>query len=94
MAIQKLNERHVAMTIGCFGAVMHAIWAGVVFAGMGQSWLNMVFGLHFISLATSVLTFSYMIAAELIILGFIGGAVFGWIFAALWNWTATKSWAR
>jgi len=94
MAIQKLNEKHLAMTVGCFGALMHAIWAGVVFAGMGQSWLNMVFGLHFLSTAVTITTFGYMEAAKLIILGFIGGAVFGWLFAKIWNWTAAEKWAK
>jgi hypothetical protein len=94
MAIQKLNEMHIAMTVGCFGALMHAIWAGIVFAGMGQSSLNMIFGLHFISLVTTITTFSYMEAVKLIMLGFIGGAVFGLLFAKIWNWTAGKKWAR
>ena len=92
MAIQKLNGKHVAMTIGCFGAVMHAIWAGIVCTGLGQSTLNLLFGLHFIS-ALSVTAFSLFEAAKLIVLGFIGGAIFGWIFAALWNWTAKQKWA-
>jgi hypothetical protein len=94
MAIPKLNEKHVAMTVGCFGAVMHAIWVGIVFAGMAQGSLNMLFGLHFISLATAITAFNYYEALKLIVLGFVGGAIFGWLFAALWNWTATKSWAK
>lgn len=94
MAIPKLNVKHVAMTVGCFGAVMHAIWAIVVYMGMGQSWLNMLFGLHFISLAATTTAFGYFEALLLIILGFVGGALFGGIFAKLWNWTATKSWAK
>lgn len=94
MAIQKLSEKHVAMTVGCFGAVMHAIWAGIVLAGLGQSSLNMLFGLHFTNTAVTMLAFNYMAAAKLVILGFIGGAVFGWLFAKIWNWTAGKKWAK
>jgi hypothetical protein len=30
----------------------------------------------------------------LIMLGFVGGMVFGWLFAEIWNWTATKKWAK
>jgi hypothetical protein len=89
MAIQKLNVKHLALTVGCFGAVMHAIWAGVVYAGYGQSTLNLLFGLHFMS-ALNITVFSLIGAAELIILGFVGGAIFGWLFAVIWNWTAKK----
>ena len=93
MAIQKLSEKHLAMTVGCFGAAVHAVWAIIVFAGLGQSALNMLFGLHFMS-ALNITVFSYMEAAKLIILGFVGGAVFGWLFAKIWNWTAGKKWAK
>ena len=91
MAIQKLNEKHMAMSIGIFGAVIQIIIAAIVLMGFGET-LGMMFGFNFMSLV--VPTFSLFEAVKLIILGFIGGALFGWLFAKIWNWTATQKWAK
>lgn len=85
-----LNKNHVGLTVGLFVAFMHLIWAIIIIAGLGQSYLNWIFPLHSISNVFSVIPFSLTNAIILIIISFVGGYIFGWLFAALYNKIAKR----
>jgi hypothetical protein len=84
----KLNPRRIAIGLGSFVAVVHFLWAVVVAAGYGQAFVNWKLSLMFLSGAFTVNAFDPVNAALLIVLGFVGGAVFGWLFASVWNYSA------
>lgn len=88
MAIRKLNEKHLALTFGSFAAIIHAAWAVIVAAGYGQTLVDWLKGLHFVDKMITVTAFNWVTAAMLIIVTFICGAIFGWLFAEVWNWTS------
>jgi len=90
MAHKPLDEKKTALSFGCFMAVMHAIWSAMVFIGIAQWWLDWIFGLHFIKPVYSITAFSIITALTLVIVTFAVGAVFGFVFAKVWNWAGKQ----
>ena len=81
-----INKNKLGLTVGIFAAILHAVWAILVGAGIAQTYLNWIFPMHFIGNVFQVANFSLMAAVLLIILAFIGGYICGWILGVVWNW--------
>lgn len=81
----KLKVGATAMVFGVVVALMHAVWMLMVFLGVGQLYLNWIFGLHLISNPFVVQPFNLMSAIFLIIFTFVVGYLLGWVFAFVWN---------
>ena len=73
------------MVFGVIIALMHAVWMLMVFLGVGQTYLNWIFGLHLLTNPYKVLSFNFGTAITLIIFTFVVGYVMGWVFAWVWN---------
>ncbi len=84
----KLNPRRLAIGIGAFAAVIHFLWAIVVASGYAQALVNWKMSLHFTTAPVTIAAFDPTNAVLAIVLGFVGGAVFGWLFATVWNYSA------
>ena len=84
------NKNLAGLTTGIFAAALHALWAVLVLLGVGQTYLDWIFPLHFVGNVYSVMSFSLGTAAILVVLAFVGGYVLGWLFTALWNALATQ----
>lgn len=80
-----LNVKKTALTLGSFAAFVHLVWAVLVAVGVGQGLVNWKLNMHFLSAPYTVLPFDIVNAVLLIVLAFVGGAVFGAILATLWN---------
>lgn len=85
-----LNEKQAAVGFGSLAALMHAAWSALIFSGSAQEFVDWVFGLHMVTSAIKVTAFNLTVAAMLIALTFIVGAVFGMIFAKVWNWAGKQ----
>jgi hypothetical protein len=94
MAIQKLDEKHVALTLGSLFAAVSAVWAGIVYAGYGQTLLTWMIGVHFVQTQAIVVPFDITTTIVLILAKFIIGALLGYAFAAIWNKLLNKKWAQ
>lgn len=81
----KLKVGATAMVFGVIVALMHAIWMLMVWLGLGQIYLNWIFGLHLITNPFQVLPFNMGTALVLIVFTFVVGYVLGWVFAFVWN---------
>lgn len=81
-----INKNKLGLTVGLFAAILHAVWAILVGAGVAQTYLNWIFPMHFIGNIFEVVNFSLLTAVLLVILAFVGGYICGWILGALWNW--------
>ena len=90
MLSARLDPRKVSIALGLFAAVMHVIWSVIVALGLGQAWMNWVFGLHFISHSFVVQPFNFVTSIMLIVAAFVVAAIFGWIFATVWNWVVNR----
>ncbi|MGC8885285.1 MAG: hypothetical protein ACP5KK_02225 [Candidatus Nanoarchaeia archaeon] len=94
MAIPKLNEKHFALTVGSFAAVLKAIWAALIGIGYGEKVLALKQTMHFVRTEVSLASFDITTAISSIIVAFIICSILGWIFAVIWNYLATQKWAR
>lgn len=81
-----MNQKSAAIAFGTFAAVMHLIWVVIVAAGFGQAWVNWKMGIHFLQADFKVMAFDPVNAVVLIVAAFVFGAIFGWLFATIWNW--------
>lgn len=89
-----IEPKRLALTAGCFLALMHLGWAILVASGFAQAFYNWILQLHMLSIPITVLAFDPVMTIELLIVTFIGGYVGGWIFAYIWNWVAMKKYCK
>jgi hypothetical protein len=80
-----MNKNKIGLTLGLFIALLHAVWAVAVLAGIKASMLEWLFAMHFVSITFELLQFSIANALILVACTFVGGYIMGWIFAAIWN---------
>lgn len=86
---EKLNPKKIAIGLGAFLAVMDFIWVLIVASGYAPAMVGWKLGMFFLSSsALTVTAFNPVTAVESIVACFIGGAVWGWIFAVVWNYAA------
>jgi len=90
MAHIVLEEKKVALAFGCFAAVIHFVWSIFVAAGVAQGFANWLMGLHMVSVPVTIGAFNWLTMILLIIVTFIIGAIFGFVFAKVWNWAGKQ----
>lgn len=83
--MEKLNKAKTSLVLGCFMAVVHAVWAVLVALGVAQGLMDWIFKMHMIENPYIISGFGFGTAIGLVIMTFVVGYVFGWVFAALWN---------
>ena len=83
--MKKLDGHTTGMAAGGFFALVHALWAFMVMAGMAQPYLDFVIGLHFLNNPFVVRDFVLGTAITLVAVTFVVGYLFGWVFAWVWN---------
>lgn len=88
--MQEINKKKIGLILGSFTGLMHLVWALLVAIGLAQPLMDWIFGLHMISPVYQVLPFNLGSSIILIIATFLGGYIFGWIFAAVWNYHGKK----
>ena len=80
----KLNKNKVGLVIGIFAALCHLVWTIAVAVGI-QKFVDWILLLHSIKLDIILTNVVILNAVLLVALAFVGGYVFGWIFAYIWN---------
>ena len=85
-----LDEKKTALAFGLFMAIMHAVWSILVYSGSAQWLMDWIFGLHFIKPVLVITAFNAFTALTLIVFTFAIGAVFGFVFAKVWNWAGKQ----
>ena len=85
--IDDLHRHRTGMTFGIFFACLHALWAiALKISPDGfQSFLDWMFGVHFLKPIYVLTPYNTVKAVALIIITFASGYVLGWSFALLWN---------
>ncbi len=83
--IMKLDKNIVGLALGIFFAIVHALWAILVWIGLAKPFLDFVFKLHFMTMDYSIEAFGFLRALGLLIMTFVVGYVIGWVFSAFWN---------
>lgn len=79
----RIRPRNLGLAFGSLLALVHALWAVLVFAGGAQWLLDVIFRLHMIAPPYMVTPFSLGTAATLVVvtgaIGYVGGFFIGLI---------------
>lgn len=95
--MRRISPIKTGVAVGSVIGLWHMMWVTLVGIGWAKPVLDFVLQLHFINLQYSLAPYSAVIAGELVVLTFAIGAVFGVLFALVWNWLnfdGAPSWAR
>ncbi|HSD98272.1 MAG TPA: hypothetical protein VLB73_01060 [Patescibacteria group bacterium] len=83
--MKELHEGKVALSVGIFLGVWHAMWSLLILVGVAQPLLDFIFWAHMLSTPFRVTGFSLTQAIVLVLVTFAVGYIGGWVFAKVWN---------
>lgn len=81
----KFEPLQVGLYTGLLLAVVHAVWALMVFLGWAQPFMTFVLGLHFLSNPYIFKQFVLGNAVELVIFVFVFWFILGYLATICWN---------
>lgn len=84
--MRHINPGKSALAVGTVIGLYHLMWVTIVALGWAKPVLDFILRLHFIQLDIAVAPFAAGTAALLVAVTFTIGAVFGGVFAFVWNW--------
>ena len=88
--MKRINSVTAAFSVGLVIALYHAAWVVLVTTGLAKPLLDYVLRLHSFELNYSIAPFSADNAAMLIVITYAVGALFGLVFALVWNALAER----
>ena len=88
--MRRINPYKAALSVGGVLGLYHASWATIVLADWAKPFLDLLLRLHFIRMEYEIAPFGFGTAGALIALTFTIGAIFGFVFALVWNWLSSQ----
>ena len=85
ISMQQLDRNRTALALGSFVALIHLVWSVLLALGWTKPLADFILQLHHIQLSYSIADFSLLTAVYLIVVTFVVGYAFGFIFATGWN---------
>lgn len=83
--MRRINPATAAFAVGLVIALYHAAWVALVATGAAKPLLDYVLRLHSLEIDYSLAPFSADTAIMLIVVTYAVGALFGLVFALIWN---------
>ena len=84
--MRHINPTKTALAVGTVTGLWHFCWVALVGIGWAKPVLDFILQLHFLTINYALAPFSIATAVSLVVLTFAIGAVFGLLFAFIWNW--------
>lgn len=89
--MRHISPNKTAVAIGSVVGLWHFVWVTLVGIGWAKPVMDFILRLHFIELKYVIAPYSTTTAMTLVLLTFTIGAMFGFIFALVWNWLNIES---
>jgi len=89
--MRHLSPSKAAISVGTVLGAWHLMWVTLVAIGAAKAVMDFVLKLHFIQLDYTLAPFAISTAAMLVGLTFAIGALFGLVFALVWNWLSGRA---
>lgn len=83
--MNQVNKNKLGLVVGGASAIMHAVWAAMVFAKVAKPFTGWILGLHFMTFQYSINPFVLTKALMLVVATGIIGYLVGWVSGWLWN---------
>ena len=84
--MKQMSTHGTGMTLGSFAALVHLVWLIFVGIGIAKPFADWMMSLHMMQCTWSILPFTLGTAILLLVVAFVIGYIFGWVFASLWNY--------
>ena len=95
--MRRIGVGNAAMAVGAVAGVWHLMWVIFVAIGWAKPLLDFILALHFVKVGYELAPFDVVTAGSLVAITFCVGALFGAIFAIVWNFLTSEEapeWAR
>lgn len=89
--MRRINPAKTAVAVAAVLGFYHLCWAALVALGYAKPFMDFVLRLHFIEIDYAIAPFNLVTAAGLVLVTSALGALFGSVFALIWNWLAGRS---
>ena len=83
--MNQVSSHKVGLVLGGMFAILHVVWALMVFIGIAKPFFDWILGLHFLNFQYSVNPFAFFNALILVIVTGIIGYIVGYVCGWLWN---------
>lgn len=80
-----MSPKKVALVLGSFTGLIHLVWGVLIALGFAQPLMDFIYRMHSLNNPFTFTSFSLMRSVSLVIITFLVGYVWGYIFATLWN---------
>ncbi|MBI5613428.1 hypothetical protein HY947_00730 [Candidatus Gottesmanbacteria bacterium] len=90
MKNRAVSPHMLGFVVGIVIASLHLVWSLLVVAGLAKSFLDWIFGMHFLSNPFAIRSFDATVAMTLLLVTFSVGYLVGWFVGFLWNSLAKK----
>lgn len=84
--MRRINPPLAAFTVGLVIGLYHLAWVVLVATGAAKPVLDYILRLHFLEFSYTLAPFSADSAIMLVVVTYVIGALFGLVFALIWNW--------
>ena len=88
--MRHISPAKTGLAVGLVIGLWHAMWVTLVALGWAKAVMDFILRLHFINLTYEMAPFAASTGLMLVSITFVIGAVFGLIFAAVWNWLSDR----
>lgn len=88
--MRHLSPAKAAISVGTVFGLWHLMWVMLVAVGIAKPILDYILRLHFLQFDYALASFAISTAVTLVALTFAIGALFGLVFALVWNWLSAK----
>lgn len=89
--MRHINPARTGLAVGVVIGLWHALWVTLVAVGWAKPVMDFILRLHFINLTYELAPFALSTGMLLVSITFLLGAVFGVVFALVWNWLSRGS---
>jgi len=83
--MNRIRPHSSGLAFAGFIGLWHTLWAFLVWMGAAQWLINFIFRLHMLTPPYKVNTFSFGMAAALVLVTTLTGYVSGYVIGAIWN---------
>lgn len=89
--MRHISPAKTALAVGTVIGLWHFCWVALVGIGWAKPVLDFILQLHFLTINYELAPFAIATAGSLVVLTFAIGAVFGLVFALVWNWLTVEN---
>ncbi len=86
----KTDKHQMGMTFGLVAALFHFLWIVAILVGIAERLMAWAVSIQSLDFPYAIIDPTLVGSVALVIVGFVGGYVIGWLLAGVWGWLGKK----